>query len=158
MKVNPSGKPCQCGGFGCWETEIGEMAIINAARDSTMKSDPSSISQVIEIATDNPASASGKALRQASHWIGLGLANLVNLLNPEYIFLGGILGEILADYRPDIMASLEANAMESSLADVTLEVDPNRWTSLAGAGEMVLMTILEDPRLVQPMSDQNPVH
>ena len=31
LPVNPSGSPCRCGSVGCWETEIGEAALLRMA-------------------------------------------------------------------------------------------------------------------------------
>src|SRR4051794_29196706 len=76
MVVNPNGKPCSCGSHGCWETEIGEHALLRAAdRDGTGRE---GVLAVVEAAARGDALAQA-AVRQVGDWLGFGVANLVNI-------------------------------------------------------------------------------
>src|SRR6266508_442208 len=73
MVVNPNGRPCGCGSRGCWETEIGEHALLRAAnRDGTGRD---GILAVVEAAARGDAVAQA-AVRQVGDWLGFGVANL----------------------------------------------------------------------------------
>src|SRR2546430_13494089 len=86
MVVNRNGRPCGCGSRGCWETEIGEHALLRAAdRDGTGRD---GILAVVEAAARGDAVAQA-AVRQVGDWLGFGVANLVNIFNPETVVFGG---------------------------------------------------------------------
>ncbi len=91
MIVNPDGSQCRCGARGCWETEIGRDAIVKAAG---LQVDTHDVADVIGACNDGDPKAA-EAIHQAGEWLGIGLANLVNLLNPEVIVLGGHLRLLL---------------------------------------------------------------
>src|SRR5439155_1441559 len=55
MAVNPGGRPCSCGSRGCWETEIGEDALLHAAgRDGW---GPDAVLAVIDAASRGDSTA-----------------------------------------------------------------------------------------------------
>src|SRR4029453_2746936 len=91
MAVNPQGRQCTCGSRGCWETEIGEYALIRGAgRDGTGRD---AVAAVVDAAGRGDAMAQA-SLRQVGDWLGFGVANLVNIFNPEMIVFGGTLRDV----------------------------------------------------------------
>jgi glucokinase len=97
IPVVPDGLPCTCGLIGCLEMYCsGKALAIRAAGvldGSGRISDPAAVAWtaaegVISAArAGNPAAEA--ALRQAFTHLGIGIASLVNLLNPRLIVLGG---------------------------------------------------------------------
>ncbi len=86
--VNPlSGRPCRCGSVGCWETEVGEEALlVRAGRP------PDGGSAAVEAVLADAAAGDDIALAavgEIGRWLGIGLAGLVNVLNPSRVVLGG---------------------------------------------------------------------
>lgn len=94
-KVEPGGRLCSCGGRGCLETVASGPAIAARAAERLAGGEPSllqanglsgeEICRTAE-AGDRLAAA---VLAEAGGYLGLALANLVNLLNPEAIVVGG---------------------------------------------------------------------
>ncbi len=93
------GKFCGCGNTGCFETLASGPSIVEMAENYIMGGKSSKFK---ELAGDGPitpelvARAAGfgdevaKAIfKQAGYWIGIALTNVVNLLNPEIIIIGG---------------------------------------------------------------------
>jgi len=93
------GPACKCGSFGCLEAIAGAAAIQTRIRKAIADGGGS---EVLALAGGNPASVSGwmilsaakagdKAcaaiVEQAANYLGLGLANLVNLFNPSVLVL-----------------------------------------------------------------------
>ena len=138
--VNPAGRPCPCGRTGCWETEIGEQAILRAAGQ------PASAGRrgVLDAcASDDPQVRAG--LDRVGRWLGLGVANLVNLLNPEVVVFGGLTGDIFPVVEPVVRAALD-EALVAPRADVRLELPAlGADSNLCGAGELAFAPLLEDP-------------
>jgi len=86
--VNPDGDRCKCGSRGCLETEVSAAKIVNLYRAySHSKKDISSES--VFLAAKNGEKAALKAFAHIGYYLGIGLSQAINFLNPEKILLGG---------------------------------------------------------------------
>ncbi len=110
MTMDPEGIPCNCGNRGCWETQASQPALfryIQSALDAGHTSilpemtggnlETLSISLIVDAARANDAVAL-EALGTVGRYLGIGIASLVNVLNPDLVVFGGILslgGEFL---------------------------------------------------------------
>lgn len=144
IPVNPNGTACRCGSVGCWETEVGEGALLRLAGHPPGGGRGEVDAVLREAAAGSPAALS--ALDHVGHWLGLGLAGLVNVFNPRLVVLGGLFGRI----HPFVSRTLEdeldrrALAAPRSLVRVvpaTLGVD----APLLGAAELAFEPLLADP-------------
>ena len=99
MTVDPTGPKCGCGNYGCLESFSSGTAIKNMAKNA-VENDESTL--IKKLAKDQKLSAKlvakaaakgdQKALdifAKAGYYLGIGIANLVNIFNPEMIILGG---------------------------------------------------------------------
>ena len=143
MVVNPRGRACRCGSSGCWETEIGEEALLIAS--GLAESDPAAgIDDVLAAAEAGDPRAT-KAVREVGHWLGIGVANLVNLLNPEVVILGGLLRELYPAAEPQVRAAM-AKALRAPREQVRLALPLLGGDSiLLGAAELAFGPLLDDP-------------
>ena len=101
MLVNPLGALCGCGKRGCLETEIARPAISAEAAVLALKdmapnlmaiagSDVAKIkSGALEASIDQGDVAIKSLIKHKAKILGMAMANLVNILNPELIILGG---------------------------------------------------------------------
>jgi predicted NBD/HSP70 family sugar kinase len=144
MPVNPNGAQCRCGSIGCWETEIGEGALLTlAGRSADGGSD--AVDAVIADAAAGSPQALG-ALDAVGRSLGMGTAGLVNILNPRVVVLGGLFSRIypfIAD-RIELQLDRYALAAPRALVRVTpaaLGVD----ATLLGAAELAFEPFLADP-------------
>ena len=87
MPINPNGTACRCGSIGCWETEVGEAALLRLAGRPTGGGGAGVDAVLVEAAAGSPGALS--ALDHVGRWLGIGLAGLVNIFDPELIVLGG---------------------------------------------------------------------
>jgi glucokinase len=96
--VDPEGKKCFCGGAGCLERYVSAPSIAQRVEERIILN-PSSALQII---TDRPINAqdvSAAALvgdkmacviiGEVGRYLGMAIANLINLLNVEMVVLGG---------------------------------------------------------------------
>jgi len=139
--VKPGGRPCSCGARGCWEAEIGDNAIVRAVGRDPRESDIDDV--VSDVAIGNRRSIAG--VRKVGDWVGLGLASLVNLFNPNVVVLGGSLGALYPTMEPTLAASY-ARALgpvreQARLVRSELGSD----AQLVGAAEVGFADVLDDP-------------
>jgi glucokinase len=105
MIVARNGAPCPCGQRGCWEVYASGSGLARLARDAALGG---RLGAVVELAGGDAelvrgehvtaAARGGDAEAQAvlddfAGWIGLGLANLRNILDPDVFVIGGGLAE-----------------------------------------------------------------
>ena len=92
LPVNPGGSPCRCGSIGCWETEVGEGALLSLA-GLPPDSGRDGVETVLRRGRRGDPAALA-ALEHVGRWLGIGLAGLVNMLNPRVVVLGAMHGRI----------------------------------------------------------------
>jgi predicted NBD/HSP70 family sugar kinase len=144
LPVNPAGRPCRCGSMGCWETEIGEEALLRHAglpADGGRKA----VDQVIAAARKGEPAALA-AVTEVGRWLGIGLAGLVNVLNPRVVVLGGLFSRLSPFLMEQIEAQLDRYALAAPrrnlrLAPAQLGID----APLLGAAELAFEPFLADP-------------
>ncbi len=99
--VPDGGEPCRCGNTGCLETLVSEPVIVRLA-EALAAQEPegilaghmqsgqgSAIERVLAAARAGDA-ATRAMLEERAGFMGIALANLVNVLNPDLIVLGGL--------------------------------------------------------------------
>lgn len=144
MPVNPDGSACACGSIGCWETEIGERAmLLRAGRPGDGGREV--VAGVIDAAQSGEPAAMA-AMEHIGTWLGIGLAGLVNIFNPGLIVLGGLLGRVHPLIADRVEEVLERRALSASrelvrVAPAALGVDG----AVLGAAEMAFEAFLADP-------------
>ena len=84
--VEPQGVPCGCGGRGCIEQYASATAIVRMAREAGMN--VSSSFDVYRAAGEGSVEAD-QVFRKMGSYLGIGIASLINVLNPEMVVLGG---------------------------------------------------------------------
>ena len=89
--LDESGALCYCGNRGCLETVASGPAII--ALVSSGQPDIVTLAQVIELALNGDARCR-RAISDAGREIGVAVAGLCNLINPERVIVGGILSRV----------------------------------------------------------------
>jgi len=100
-----SGEACRCGNSGCLETLVSESVILRMA-EKIQRMEPSGILarlinenededrlSIIFNAARHGDTAVLEMLQERAFYLGVALANMVNLHNPELIVLGGIFSE-----------------------------------------------------------------
>jgi glucokinase len=96
MQVVPGGRPCECGGTGCWEQYCSGKALARFAKEAGSElSGPA----LTEAAHAGDAVAMG-AFTEVGRWLGTGVANVVAALDPELVVIGGgvsAAGELLLE-------------------------------------------------------------
>jgi glucokinase len=90
--LDPSGPDCPCGYRGCWESLATGPAMAawfnaNATEDGRSSANLSA-AQICQLAKQGEELAL-RAVQREAYYLGLGVANLINLFVPDVIVLGG---------------------------------------------------------------------
>ena len=106
MVIDDEGPRCNCGNRGCWEVLASGTALAREARHrikdgaatSILKYAHGDIEKINAEAIHEAAQAGDKLanelIAQTAYYFGVGLANLINIFNPEVIVIGGGLSNI----------------------------------------------------------------
>ena len=138
--VHPEGRSCRCGARGCWETEIGGPAIARALGLAAVSTE-----ELVEAMRRGVAEGGGR-LDGVAHHLGLGLATIVNILNPRLVIIGGLLRELFPSTEPVVRSSLDAAALTATVEQVRLTTPELGGDAvLVGASELAWQDVLDDP-------------
>ena len=98
--IDPAGPQCECGNVGCFETLVSGRALGRAAERAAFDAPDSRLGLALEsgreitgmLATElahDGDPVARRVVRSMGELLGVGLANVVNALNPEVIVVGG---------------------------------------------------------------------
>lgn len=155
MTVAENGPLCRCGNRGCWETLASEKALLDRAAKLWNDSHPD-LEEIIQLARGGEPKAI-QLLNEIGAQLGVGLANLVNILNPELIVIGNRLslaGDLLQDamLRTIENRSLSYHRKKTGVAFANLGI---RSTAL-GAASMPITMFLSEPDPVPAQEGNTP--
>ena len=131
MTIDVNGPRCRCGNIGCWETLASGTAlareavkrITEGARTSIIElvgGDVSKIdANIVGLTAKQGDELAQELVSRLGYYFGVGLANLVNIFNPELILVGGgvaKMGDLLLQPAIKVVKerafSTSANAVE----------------------------------------------
>jgi predicted NBD/HSP70 family sugar kinase len=120
--VEVGGRPCRCGSAGCLEAYVGAEAILDRyGRDLPGEDQESALAALIEIASTSAWAA--EVLDRTALYLGAGIADLINLFNPERIILGGWAGLLLGErLLPEIREYTRRHALRHPYAATSIEL------------------------------------
>ncbi len=161
MKVDPDGPLCRCGSRGCLETYIGLWPLLRSVvpdlaaglEDDVNIGPKAKVAYAVARAEEGDKRALA-GFEELGRWLGRGLGNLINLLNPEVVVLGGH----FIDTAPFVLAAaigeLSATALGAEVSGVrvvpsTLGFSPSSLGGAIHAAERVF----EDPTSVAIQRD-----
>lgn len=145
LTVNPAGLPCHCGSRGCLDVETDPLAFLSAAGRT-----PGPTVSLLQQARDLLRSEyHDPSVRAAAELIvdrlGLGLAGLVNILNPDRILLGGLHRELLEADPERLRAVVADRSLWGRSGGVPILPCTLDFNSLIGAAEAAWQPVLDDP-------------
>ena len=102
-KIELNGRACRCGSQGCLEAYAGAPGIIATLEQLASHSTPppeeeqlTTLTRLVQAYKNNDPVA-GQVFETTSQVLGAGIANLVNLFNPELIVIGGWAGMLVGE-------------------------------------------------------------
>ncbi|MCW2935509.1 MAG: transcriptional repressor of the xylose operon [Actinomycetia bacterium] len=118
-RVVVGGRTCRCGSAGCLEAYVGAEAILERyGQQVTGGDEESALATLIDAAGTSAAAAA--ILDETAVYLGVGLANLINLFNPERIVLGGWAGLLLGERLPAIRDAARSRSLRQPFAAASI--------------------------------------
>jgi predicted NBD/HSP70 family sugar kinase len=121
------GRECRCGSRGCLEAYVGAESVLDRYRIARRgrpvpgNDERSSLAALIAAAASPGTAAT--ILEETAGYLGAGIANLINLFNPERIVLGGWAGIAIGNVMlPEIRAVAAAHALRHPMEQTTIEM------------------------------------
>jgi predicted NBD/HSP70 family sugar kinase len=149
VSVDPNGRPCPCGNRGCLSVETdGQRFMEEAGRVPAQGS--AVLDQAIAVLRgehDADPRVRAAAAVLIGH-LGLGLAGLVNVLNPDRILLGGLHGELLRAAQEPLRATVAERTPWGRGAAVPIQPCALDRGGLIGAAELAWQPVLGDPAIL----------
>lgn len=154
IPVDASAGRCVCGLHGCLNMRLGTQALLDRARAMRTDNDRSvlprrglTVNRIVEAAFEGDALARS-VVEEAGHYLAIGVAALLNLLNPATVVFGGSLtraGEMLL--RP-LRKTLGERTLSASVSQSQFVISALGIEGIArGAATLVLQAALQDPSL-----------
>jgi N-acetylglucosamine repressor len=142
--VDPDGPECECGQSGCLEALVGERALLQ--RVSALHRREISRPELIELAASGDE-ITEQVLTNASQRLGLAVANVVTLLNPELVIICGEGTQLGGPFLDSVIAAIR----DLTFAGLgkQIEVKVQQWGDDAwavGAATLVLRESFARPR------------
>lgn len=147
MTIDLHGEVCECGNRGCLQTFITGPALVRRAKKSllSVEGENQQISgeKIYELAISGHEDFR-TLLRETGEIIGIGLTNLIHIINPEKIVLGGGVTKSGQFILPEILKTIEERALtpqakKTKIVITTLGDD----ATLLGAVSLLLVELFE---------------
>ncbi|MAT42128.1 MAG: hypothetical protein CL609_07285 [Anaerolineaceae bacterium] len=156
--IPKGGAACRCGNYGCLETIISESVIIQEAHLLAEKN-PDSLLNIyatdhahlkpierVFLAADNGDPYITEMVKDKAGYLGIALSNLVNILNPELIILGGIFGYAGNTFIDETEKKLKSLTFANLGEKVTLQPTQFGWdANIVGASALALSNFFYNP-------------
>lgn len=157
MTVDIGGKQCSCGNFGCWQTLVSGPAIADFAyRELSMGK-----SSILDSMVDGhlhqidgkmvyEAALQGddlaiNILKNTGIFIGIGLVNLIHLLNPSKIIIGGGVANASEFILYSIKETISRRALTEKAKTTEIQCSSRGdYATSMGAAALVLASIFLD--------------
>jgi glucokinase len=148
MTINLNGPLCGCGKRGCVETYASGTAISARAR-RLLRQMRHGTSQILKMAGGNISNVTAETVRKAARsgdhlaseileeaadHLAIWLGNIIDLLEPEVIIVGGGIGRVMTSYRARVKRTLKTWAINPGAQRVPiLDARYGSQSALAGA-------------------------
>jgi len=110
MPLNECGPKCNCGGWGCFETYVGNGRLLHKA-SKVFKNKKIELPDIYQLASEGNQKAL-KFWKDTAGHIGNGLIGIVNLLNPRLIIIGGGVSNNFTFLKKEINTIIRDRAMK----------------------------------------------
>ncbi len=123
MTIDPQGELCNCGNYGCWETLVSQNGLYKKIIQAIQSGETSLLAERIQTNPEDlsvemivEAAQAGdplalRSLQGVGHYLGIGIASLLNALNPEIVVLGGLLSIASEILFPVVSAEIQKRAL-----------------------------------------------
>jgi glucokinase-like ROK family protein len=159
ITMEPDGELCNCGNRGCWETLVSQRALFRRVKRAVDAGHASQLSKAVDgdfsrltVPLVAEAARAGDSVAQEAfdaigHSLGIGIASLVNALNPELVVFGGILSLAWEFLLPPMTEEIQQRALRWNREAMQVVLARHGFDAcVIGGLALVLQDILREPQ------------
>ncbi|ASO22609.1 putative NBD/HSP70 family sugar kinase [Actinoalloteichus hoggarensis] len=153
MAMDPMGPYCSCGSRGCWETQVGLIALLRAVstHEDPVRDPALDLEQrltIIRARAERGDRRTLDALQQIGSALGIGISILVNVLNPAAVVLGGYFATLQEWLVEPARREVAARVLGPDAAGARLVPSSLAFNAASRGGAYAAMRrVLDDPTL-----------
>jgi glucokinase-like ROK family protein len=156
--IEASGRLCRCGNHGCIESYVGIPGLLRDVREG-LRNDPNwqsnldalKIDQIID-AANNGNEVCTQVIAKAGKYMGIGIANLVNLFNPGLVVIGGELTAAGDLFLNSVLSSIRERSIPFGIHREKLVLGELGSDAVAvGAATLVMLNAFNEVNLYQTL-------
>jgi N-acetylglucosamine repressor len=156
MPLSMEGPLCLCGSRGCWEAYVSNLATtaryfghdLSKVSTKDLASNIKSLSMADLIG--RARTGDGKAMRallSTARFMGLGLSAIINILNPDVIFLAGEIIDVWDLLEDSVMSAIEERVLTERSAKTRIQLSTSEHPRLRGAAALLAAPAFAAPRV-----------
>jgi glucokinase len=119
MSIDYDGRKCNCGGIGCFEKYASANALIEDYNSLAPSARCKNTKQIFDRYYSGDPLAK-QAVDQYISYLGAGLANIINIFNPQIVIIGGGVSEAGEDFIKKVYLSARSRTMPTSFERVEI--------------------------------------
>ena len=157
IQRDPQGEQCGCGRIGCWETQVGPQAVLRRVKKEFQTNhdqllfdacsgnfDNLTFEMVVKFALNGNLTCR-QAIEEVAVNLGDGIADLVNVFNPDLIIIGGAFIRAKDIMHSIIEKTIFSNALQPAIDNLRIEFSERTTEAcVLGAVAVVLDDILRE--------------
>jgi len=155
VPLSIDGPPCSCGANGCWEAYISNLATLSRYFGKNLiKRQPHSLETAEFTIGDLISSARGgdsralTALHSTARYLGLGLASIINAIDPSCVYVGGEITEAWDLIESEVHDAIKERTLTKELGATIIRIVPAvENTRLRGAVALVTAPAFAAPKV-----------
>ncbi len=155
IPLNIDGPSCFCGANGCWEAYISNLATLSRyfgrsltkREPQTLENAAFTIEDLITRARGGDAKAV-TALHSTARYLGLGLASVINVIDPFCVYIGGEITEAWDLIEPQVREAIKERTLTKDLGLTQIRIVPaTEHPRLRGAVALVTAPAFAAPKV-----------
>jgi glucokinase-like ROK family protein len=157
IQRDPQGSQCGCGRVGCWETQVGPRAVLQRVKkefemhgnqslldECSGSLDNLTFESVVKFALHGDAICR-EAIERVAVNLGIGIADLINIFNPDLIVIGGAFIQGKEIMQSIIEKTILSNALQPATDNLQIKFSERSTEAcVLGAVAVVLDDILRE--------------
>lgn len=155
VPLSIDGPQCSCGAHGCWEAYTSNLATLSryfGRNISRKQPEPiETIEFTIEDLITRARSGDSKALtalQSTARYLGLGLASVINAIDPSFVYIGGEITEGWDLIEPQVREAIKERTLTKELGNTPIRIVPAvEHPRLRGAVALVTAPAFAAPKV-----------
>jgi len=146
--ISAIGILCNCGNYGCWEQYASEQALLRYLQEDgevgqSERLDAQFVARALQKAV-NQHPTYEKAFKSVGMYLGIGIANILNTLNPEQVIIGGTIAQGAEMILPEVKTAIRHRAMASN-KHAAIAIASEDIVAIGSAGIALWQTLMKSP-------------